>query len=598
MRGRDPVPRGRLVCLLTILSLAFGVLGWRLIDVQAVSSQRYTEFGESQRLRSLVLPATRGSIVDRNGNDLAISVERQTIFADPSLVTDPAAGARALSPILGLDERDLRDRLSAEGSFVYLARQVDDAVATQVRDLRIDGVGLRAEPKRYNPAGSLASPLLGQVGVDDVGVSGLETQYDEALTGTAGQLVAERDPVGRGIAGGFRQLSPPRSGDNLVLTIDKSMQFETERLLAEQIVNSNSRAGICVVMNPRTGEVLAMANMVARDDGPPVPSADNMAVTRVYEPGSVNKVVTVAGALEEDLVAASTRMNVPDTLRVSDGVFTDDEPHPPGYWSIGDILTHSSNVGTIMLGKRLGKSKIDHYLREFGLASVTDLEFPGESAGLLLDTKKWSGTSIATVPIGQGVAVTAMQMLGAYNTIANGGVYVAPSLVKGVVESSGRLRPAQEPSQRRVISAETARVLTDALTRAVREGTGTQATIANYTVAGKTGTSRKPHDTEAGYREGAYVASFAGFVPAESPRLSSIVVLDEPTPYYGGLVAAPLFGDLAEVGVRLFDIPPRPTGDDAGTLGLTAVPQALAGIERPGPAHTPASMGSRPRTGP
>lgn len=585
MMGAHPVSRGRLVCLLVALSMAFVALGWRLVDVQALSGDRYSAVGQNQRLRSIPLQAMRGSILDRDGNDLAISVQRRTVYADPSVVTDPAAGAKVLAPVLGLSETSLRERLSADTAYVALATRVDDSVADQVAALKINGVGLLPDSRRYNPAGALATPLLGHVGSEDTGLSGLEFQYNDELTGDDGVLVAERDREGRrGIPGGYRELRPPRSGQSLLLTIDKAMQFEAERLLGERITTAHARGGICIVMNPHTGEILAMANMTAgADGGGPVSTADNMAVTRVYEPGSVNKVVTIAGALEEGLIKDSTRMNVPDTLQVADAVFTDDEPHPPAFWSINDIVTHSSNVGTIMLAKRLGKNRIDHYLREFGLADTTGLQFPGESGGLLLDPKKWSGTSIGTVPIGQGVAVTALQMLGAYNTIANGGVYIAPSLLKGVQDASGDLHPPPAPSQRRVISADTAAALRKALTSAVREGTGVQASIDNYTVAGKTGTSRKPFENSVGYREGVYVASFAGFVPAEAPRLSAIVVLDEPTPYYGGLVAAPLFAQLAEVGVRLFKVPPRPTGEDASPIGMTALPEALAGIERPAP---------------
>ncbi|HEX7277664.1 MAG TPA: penicillin-binding protein 2 [Acidimicrobiales bacterium] len=556
------VPRGRLVALLVAMAVAFAGLVWRLADVQGVSAERYAVFGESQRLESRVLPADRGSILDRNGAELAISLRQQTVWADPTLVPNPSAAAFALAPVLQLDENDLYALLTEDTEFVWLARTVEDDVADAVRALDLDGVFLQEEPKRFLPSGTLAAPVLGEVGSDDIGLSGLELQYDEQLTGTPGELLVEKDIAGNDIAAGTRQLQPPTRGDNLVLTIDQAMQYETERILAEQIVISNAKGGIAIVADPRTGEILALANLDAgRKGAAPTPSFDNMAVTRVYEPGSVNKVVTIAGAVEEGLVEGATRLSVPDSYKVADVVFQDDEPHEPAYWSVDEIMAESSNVGTIMIGQKLGKDRINHYLTDFGLVDQTALDFPGESGGILPDPEDWSGTSMATVPIGQGVAVTALQMLGAYNTIANGGVYVPPRLVRGTVDASGELDQAKVEGGRRVVSAETAESVTKMLVDAVAEGTGSAAAFPNYTVAGKTGTARKPKDDSLGYKDGAYVASFVGFVPAAAPRLSAIVVLDEPTPYYGGLVSAPVFARLGAVGTRLFAIPPQPTSD-------------------------------------
>jgi cell division protein FtsI (penicillin-binding protein 3) len=284
--------------------------------------------------------------------------------------------------------------------------------------------------------------------------------------------------------------------------------------------------------------------------------------------------------VEDGLVEGGTRLSVPDNYRVADVVFRDDHQHEPAYWSVDEIMAESSNVGTIMIGQRLGKDRMNRYLGEFGLIGQTALDFPGESGGILPEPDEWSGTSIATVPIGQGVAVTALQMIGAYNTIANGGTYVEPRLVRGTMGSSGKLRPAEVGKGHRVVSEETAAAVTRMLVGAVAEGTGTAAAVPNYTVAGKTGTARKPMDNALGYKDGAYVASFVGFMPAEAPRLSAIVMLDEPTPYYGGIVSAPVFSRLAAAGARLFDIPPRPAGDAplssssardlaAGTLGAS-----------------------------
>ncbi|HEX2117809.1 MAG TPA: penicillin-binding protein 2, partial [Acidimicrobiales bacterium] len=545
-----------LVVLLVLISLAFLAVVVRLADIQGFSARRYAVFGESQRMHTIALPAERGAILDRHLGELALSTRRQTVWADPGVVADPAGAARALAPVLKLDEAALRDQLeSKDTSFVYLARKVEDGVAEAVAGLDLAGVQLLEEPMRIVPSDTLAGPVLGQVGVDDEGLSGLELQYEEALSGTAGELLVERDAGGNDIAAGLRELTPSVRGDNLVLTLDRAMQYETERLLAESIVSSKAKGGIAVVMDPTTGEILAMANLVVEKPGtPPVPPADNMAVTRVFEPGSTNKVVTISAALEEGVVNTSTRMNVADTLPVADVVFHDSEPHPLMWWTTADILAHSSNVGTIQIAQRLGKKEIDRYLRAFGLADATELDFPGESGGLLPDPDEWSGTSMGSIPIGQGVAVTTVQMLSAYNIIANRGTYVAPSLVKGTVDATGKMTPSEAPATSRVVSEATAGEVSRMLTKAVEIGTGTAAQIEGYTVAGKTGTARKPSETEAGYSDN-YMASFVGFFPAEDPRLSAIVVLDEPTPYYGGVVAAPVFAALGSFGIRHFGIP-------------------------------------------
>jgi cell division protein FtsI (penicillin-binding protein 3) len=552
---RGTVAPKRLVALLIVIAVAFAGITARLAYVQGMSATRYAVFGEAQRLRTIKLSADRGSILDRTGAALAISTPQRTVWADPRLVTDPAAEARALSPVLGLEEGVLRERLAAAGAFVYLARKVDDSVADRVEAMHLPGLSVLQEPKRFDPSGPLALPLLGQLGIDNQGLSGLEQQYEGVLAGHPGRLMVERDPSGHRIPSGVHQLQPSRRGNDLVLTIDRSMQYETERALSEEIVASNAKGGIAIVMEPTTGEILAMANL-ARDGESVVPASSNSAVTRVYEPGSVNKVITVAAALEEGLASPSTRLLVPDHMTVADGDFGDAEPHPTQQWTVTDILANSSNVGSIMLAQRLGRARVDKYLRDFGLGRRSGLQFPGESVGLVPNLSDWSGTSIATLPIGQGVAVTALQMLAAVNTIADGGVRVSPKLVKAVVGRKGNTENTPPSERRTVVSPATARLMTGMLSEVVRSGTAKAAAVEGYTVAGKTGTARKPLEGARGYKEGAYVATFAGFVPAEDPRLSAIVVLDEPTPIYGGLVSAPVFSELAQYGLRLLRVPP------------------------------------------
>ncbi|MGI8686523.1 MAG: peptidoglycan D,D-transpeptidase FtsI family protein, partial [Acidimicrobiales bacterium] len=399
------------------------------------------------------------------------------------------------------------------------------------------------------------------------------------LAGKPGKIVVERDPRGGDIPGGVRKFDPSARGDDLVLTLDRSLQYETERALAAEIVTSNSKSGTAIVMQTRTGEILALANLQAGADGAPPRQADkNMAVTNVFEPGSVNKVITISAALEEGIISPNDVLDVPGTIKVADHVFSEHDPHPLAKWSITDIMANSSNVGSIMIGQKVGKERIDNYLRDYGFGAKTGLGFPGESRGILLDPKKWSGTSIGTVPIGQGLAVTSMQMLAAYNAVANGGTWVAPKLVKATVDTEGRRHPTPESETRRVVSASTAQQVTAMLSEVVRVGTGTAAAVDGYTVAGKTGTARKPLEGARGYQAGAYVATFAGFVPAERPEFTVIVVLDEPTPIYGGLVSAPVFSQVARYALRQYQVPPPPPD---------AVPTAAAAVPR----STPASAG-------
>jgi cell division protein FtsI (penicillin-binding protein 3) len=385
-------------------------------------------------------------------------------------------------------------------------------------------------------------------------------------------------------------------GKKLVLTIDRSMQYETERVLADQIVATKAKGGIAVVMDVQTGEIRAMANLAAgAGGGPPAASPDNMAVTKVYEPGSVNKMITVAAGLEAGVISPADTFVVPDNINIADATFHDAERHDTKKMTVSDIVAESSNVGTIMVGRKLGKERIDRFLRAFGLANRTGLGFPGESAGLLPELRSWSGTSMATVPVGQGVAVTALQMLVAYNTIANDGVYVGPSLVKQVVDAQGRVHDAPATSSRRIVTSTTARELTGMLEQVVKAGTGTAARVQGFTVAGKTGTAQKPKDGYRGYKEGAYVASFVGFLPAEAPRLSAIVVLDEPTPIFGGLVSAPVFSQLGGYGVRVFGVPPDGGVSQAGPVSSAAAAPAQ---ELPGAVVTTAPITAPARSGP
>jgi len=564
----------RAMALLIVLSLGLSAVILRLTQVQAVSASQYEKLGADQRIRTIKLAAERGAIFDVNGVDLAVSVNQQTVWANPKVVTDPPGYAAKLAPVLGVDARTLTERLSDKAhAFVYLARKVDDATADAVKKLNLNGVDFVPESKRFYPSGTLAAPLLGSVGIDNDGLAGLEVQYDKMLAGKPGELTVEQDPEGRTIPQGVSHLEPAVRGSDLILSIDQSLQYELERALVDAVASSTAKGGMAIVEDTRTGGIRAMANVTGDGAGNARPSTateHNRAITDVYEPGSTNKVITISGAIEDGLVTPDSRMVVPDKLPMADAVFEDHEPHPPVNWSVTDILVNSSNVGTIMIGEKLGKTRIDHYLRAYGFGKKTNVGFPGEPAGLLLDPDHWYVTSMGTVPIGNGLSVSPLQMLQVYVTLANGGMYKQPTLVEATIDSDGVRHPVQTDAPHRVVSEATAGKLVTMLAQNVMTGTGTNAVVPGYNAAGKTGTARKPLEGGRGY-SGQYMASFAGFVPAQDPHLAAVIVLDEPTPIYGGQVAAPVFARIMQYALRLERIPP-PANPVPGLPAAQATP--------------------------
>ncbi len=545
--------------------LAFGVVAYRVVSLQVVRPEQLVAFGEDQRTRVAIVPAPRGTILDSRGNDLALSIPSATVQANPSLVRDPVAAAHALAPLLETDSLALTETLAGGGTFAFLGRQVPEAVGEQVEALGLEGISVTHEPARSNPAGELARSLLGRVSVDHEGVSGLEIQYEDVLAGDPGEVVVERDPSGNTIASGDNHYDAAAQGEDLVLTIDRQVQYEAERLLAEQVAAAGAKGGTVIVSRPATGELLAVANVDAFDEVtgtfvPPAPATENRAVTAVFEPGSVNKIITLSAALEEGVVTPTTSSLVPDELQLGDHLFTDAHEHETVPMTAREVLTQSSNIGTIQIAQQLGPEAVDRYVRAFGFGEVSALDFPSEAAGILLPTDEWTATSIGSIPIGQGIAVTPLQVLQAFNVIANGGRYVAPRLVAGVAGPDGELEPTPAPEPRRVVSERTAQQMTEMMTGVVEDGTGAEAAVEGYPVAGKTGTARKPQpgggyeDENGQFR---YVATFGGFVPANDPQLSILVVIDEPSgDIYGGGVAAPVFSQLAASVLRSYRIPP------------------------------------------
>ncbi|MEO1065273.1 MAG: penicillin-binding protein 2 [Actinomycetota bacterium] len=557
-----------------VLLLAM-VFAARLVQVQQVGSDRFAAAGVNQRDARTVLPADRGRILDRSGEALAVSTSRPTLYVNPSAVSDEVSLANAVSPLLGLDSAelvaDVRAARERGAQFMYLGRQLDVAVAEAVIELDLDAVGVIDEPYRHHPSGpDVGGSLLGGVDTEHVGVSGLELQLDEVLTGTPGLITFERGADGRVIPAGRTIVDPAAPGSDVVLTIDRHLQWLTEDVLRRVVDRYGADGAMAVVLESETAEVLAMANVVGVEDGPAQVASYNMSVVDVFEPGSISKVFTISAALEEGLTQVDEVLSVPSSLTLYEEEIGDEFAAGTRPLSTAEIVQHSSNVGTVMLSERLGEAGVDDYLRRFGFGSATGpggaIQFPGESRGQMLALEDWSGVTLANVSFGQGIAVTALQMAAAYNVIANDGRYRTPTMVRGAVDDDG-LAPVTNVVERDVLSPETAAAMRTIMTGVVDgQGTGSRAAVPGYTVAGKTGTAQKPNPEGGGYLEDAWISTFAGFAPAADPAVTVVVAVDDPRgQYYGGLVAAPVFQEITEHAMRMLRVAPdAPFDDEAG----------------------------------
>jgi cell division protein FtsI (penicillin-binding protein 3) len=548
-RGRSA---RRLAAVLACYLALTGAIGWRLVEIQVLSAGEYRALAARQAQRELILPARRGRIYDRAGEPLALSLAAAAVYANPEVVRDSGwpleAAAARLSPLLGRSTAELAELLQRDATFVYLGRQLPRAVGDEIMALRLPGIGILQEPARHYPAGSLAAQLIGYAGIDNQGLSGLELQYDDLLAGVPGRLRLERAPGGVTITAAPREVQPAVAGTDVVLTIDRQIQHTVEQILAEAIERFQARGASAVVLDSATGDVLAMASAPAfsqAEIGSVEPfSRRNRAVTDVFEPGSVNKVIPAAAALEAGLVRPEEVLEVPYEYTGHNKTFRDLEERGTEHWTFAEVMANSSNVGTILTAERVGHEVLYAYMRRFGYGERTGVGFPGESAGLLPHVDRWSATSLPTIAIGHGVSATLLQVAGVFQTIATGGEWVQPRLLRGTVGPDGHLLSAEPPKRRRVISEETASALSAMLVGVVESGTGELAAVPGYPVAGKTGTAQKPSETSRGYAEGKYIATFAGFVPAHAPALVIAVMIDEPTPIYGGMTAAPVFSEI------------------------------------------------------
>jgi cell division protein FtsI (penicillin-binding protein 3) len=537
-----------------VLALAFAGLLLRATWLQSVRAESLSSMGRTQHRESVTIPAGRGTIFDRSGLELALGERATTVYANPMQIADPRRAALTVERTLGVNADKIFPSLADRSrGFVYVARQADPTRAAALQRLKLPGFGFYPEERRNYPQGSVAAQVLGFVGTDGSGLSGLEFEFNRVLAGRPGKETIVKDPSGQVIdVEGER---PEVPGRDVYLTLDHSIQANAEEVLRDTVRKWSAKSASAIVLDPRTGAILAMAVQPGYDanrfPSAPVDLQRNRTVTDTYEPGSTYKLITVAGALSERIVQPTTRFTLPYSLHVADRVIHDAEERGTVNYSVAQILAHSSNIGAIKLAELLGRTRLSSWITKFGFGRTTGIDFPGESPGILLAPDKWSGSTIGNVPIGQGIAVTPVQMAAAYAAIANRGVWSRPHLVDHV---AGGARPSL--NRRRLVSPQIANQLMMMLKDVVAEGTGQYAAMPGYQVAGKTGTAQKP-DSHGGYATGRYVASFVGIVPASRPRFVILVAVDEPRgAIWGGTVAAPAFQQIARFDLQYLEVPP------------------------------------------
>ncbi|MFC8277448.1 peptidoglycan D,D-transpeptidase FtsI family protein, partial [Streptomyces sp. NPDC057271] len=600
IRLGSPKPRLRLVSLgLTLVMLVFVV---RLLQVQAVDASALAAKAEAHRYQEYTLSAERGEITDRSGIALAASVDAYDITADPKLFTPeeskvqdaPEQAAALLAPLLGKEPADLAKKLRTPKSrYTLLARKQTPQVWNQIKDLKKvygqksrpseggNGVnllgGILSEPssKRVYPNGELAAGILGFVNAEGRGAGGLESMLDKELAGQEGKI-RFAESGGRQVPTAGSRGTPAVPGSDIELTIDRDIQWAAQQAITEQVKKSKADRGYVIVQNTRTGEVLAMANTPGFDpndlSAANAASMGNAALQDAYEPGSTSKVMSMAAVLEEGVATPATHVVVPNRLHRGDRLFKDDIDHPTWYLTLNGVLAKSSNIGTILATGQLGDTQAESnrvlhsYLRKFGIGSPTGLGYPGETPGILAKPQDWSTSQQYTIPFGQGLSVNAMQATSVYSTIANGGVRIEPTLVRGTKGPDGRFTPAPAPKETRVVSDKTAKTLAQMLESVVgdEEGTGTKARIPGYRVAGKTGTANRV-DPELGRYKG-YTASFAGFAPADDPQITVYCAIQNPTKgsYFGGQICGPIYKKVMEFALKTLHV--APTGSEPARL--------------------------------
>ena len=569
--GRELLTQQRMKKTFFVCFALLFVVFLRVGYLQVVKADHYQQASLDQRLRNNTIKADRGVIFDRDGNELALSVPSVTIFADPTYVVDPITTASTLASVLRLTPKEekalAKDLAATDDNFVYVARQLNDNMAEAVTALNLAGIYSYSEPTRV-VAGEVARNIIGRTDPDGIGTSGLESQFDEVLMGVDGRQVIERDSDGRSIPSTRSIVREPEAGQDLVLTINRSMQFQTDAALLQRVAELKARGGNAIVMNSKTGEIYAISSIRRLDSGTYTTSPGNLSAVEAYEPGSVAKVISVAAAINENRVTDKSVFSVPGWQRFDDFTIRDAFPHDLQQMTVREILTQSSNLGTVLISQEIPTETLYSYIKAFGFGAKTDLNFPNESAGLLRDVEDWRGTEKLTVAYGYGFASTSLQLVAAVNVIANGGEYVAPKLVKATIDGDGNVKDTAPSETHRVLTPDTSSMMLSIMKDVVCLGTGTRAQVELMNVAGKTGTGYKvqqngTYNTNDGGRK--YFASFVGFFPADNPEVTILVSIDEPDPSsqdrFGGTAAAPAFARLAQVAIRELQIQPTTNHD-------------------------------------
>ncbi len=577
---QHPVPRGivlghparRGTALLLLSGMVLGIFGLRLVDLQVVRGEELASAALDQRLRTESVPVLRGSILDANGEPFAVTVEARNLTADQTLVTDPAAVGAALAPILGADADILAERLTGDRRFIYVAKGITPETWRRIQDLRLPGIFSEGTSRRIYPADSLAANVVGFVGADGKGLGGIEYAYDEALAGVAGSTTFERGPGGRAIPTAERSSTAATPGVDVQLTIDRDIQHVAQQAIQQQVYASGARSGTVVVMDPRSGEILALATEPTFDANAaalaPSDWRGNRALSDVYEPGSTAKLMSIAAVIDQGAATAKSTFVIPPTLRRGGETFNDHDPHGTLHLTLAGVMAKSSNIGTILATERIGGRTLLRYLKKFGIGEETGLDFPGESTGVLPEYRNWSPTTFPTLTFGQGMSVNSLQDASVFATIANDGVRVEPTLVKSTTLPDGTVEQPPAPKTTTVVSPDTARQVRDLLEVSMGEGgTGENGRIPGYRVGGKTGTAQYVEPGTGRYSRNV-VASFIGMAPADNPQLVVAVSLLAPQRgRYGGELAAPVFKRVMSYALQAQEIPP--SGTKAPRLALT-----------------------------
>jgi cell division protein FtsI (penicillin-binding protein 3) len=553
--------RMRTVALLFIVF--FVLTSGRAFYLQVLQKEKLVKLAEKQHQRIVSLTPGRGAIYDRNATPLAVSIEMDSCYAETRNIDSIPETATKLAPLLGFNRNELEAKLKGARNFVWLARRMPPGQAQKIRDLDLDGIGFVKESKRFYPNSEVAAHVVGFTGMDPGGLEGVEKKYDSTILGNTGYLVTERDALGRDIGVKGTPGQSASKGSNVVLTLDKNIQYITEKELAKAVEKNGAKAGIAIVMDPNTGQILSMANYPTFNPnsyfkyGPA--ALRNRAISDSFEPGSTFKIFLVSSALESHVIRAG------DVFNCENGSYslagrTIHDTHRYAGLSVGEVLKYSSNIGAAKIGSRLGSQRLYAALTSFGFGERSDVDLPGEAAGMLRPQAKWYPIDLATISFGQGVTATALQITTAISAVANGGTLMKPYLVDRITDDDGNVLKQFSPqAKRRVISASTAKTVAHMLEGVVAEGgTGTAAAVDGYSVAGKTGTAQKVDAATHGYSARKRTASFVGFVPVDKPRLAILVVVDEPsTSPYGGVVAAPAFSAIAQQALCYLKVPPE-----------------------------------------